>query len=52
MLIDGVINGATFLAHVRRVLVPMSRPGDVGIMDNLGSQKGAAAREEIKAARA
>jgi transposase len=50
MLIDGAINGESFLAYVRQVLVPTLRPGDVVIMDNLGSHKRAAVREAIEAA--
>jgi transposase len=50
MVIDGPINGESFLAYVRKVLVPTLRPGDVVIMDNLGSHKGAAVREAITAA--
>ena len=43
MVIDGPINGESFLAYVRQVLVPTLNPGDVVIMDNLGSHKGAPA---------
>jgi transposase len=50
MLIDGAINGDSFLAYVQRVLVPTLRRGDVVIMDNLGSHKGAAVRNAIEAA--
>jgi transposase len=50
MLIDGAINGESFLAYVRKVLVPTLRPGDVVVMDNLGSHKSAAVREAIEAA--
>ena len=50
MVIDGPINGETFLAYVRQLLVPTLRPGDTVIMDNLGSHKGAAAREAIETA--
>ncbi len=50
MVIDGPINGESFLAYVRQVLVPTLRPGDVVIMDNLGSHKGSAVRDAIKAA--
>lgn len=49
MVIDGPINGEVFLAYVRRVLVPTLKPGDVVIMDNLGSHKGAAVRQAIEA---
>lgn len=50
MVIDGSINGESFLAYVRQVLVPTLRPGDTVIMDNLGSHKAAAVREAIEAA--
>ncbi len=50
MLIDGAINGESFLAYVRKVLVPSLRAGDVVIMDNLGSHKSVAVREAIEAA--
>ena len=50
MVVDGPINGEFFLAYVRRVLVPVLRPGDLVIMDNLGSHKGAAVRAAIEAA--
>ena len=50
MVIDGPINGDSFLAYVRQVLVPTLRPGDTVIMDNLGSHKGAAVRKAIEAA--
>jgi len=50
MLIDGAIDGDSFLAYVRQVLVPTLRTGDVVIMDNLGSHKNAAVREAIEGA--
>ncbi len=39
-VIDGPINGESFLAYVEQVLVPSLKPGDVVIIDNLGSHKG------------
>jgi len=36
--------------HVDQVLVPELLPGDVVVMDNLGSHKGAAVRDAIEAA--
>ena len=45
-----MIEAPSFLAYVRQVLVPTLRPGDVVIMDNLGSHKGVAVREAIEAA--
>ena len=50
MVIDGPINGGSFLAYTRQVLAPALRLGDVVIMDNLGSHKGAAVRQAIEAA--
>jgi transposase len=50
MVIDGPINGEVFLAYVRQVLVPTLNAGDVVVLDNLGSHKGAAVREAIEAA--
>jgi transposase len=47
---DGPINGACFRAYVRQQLAPILRPGDIVIMDNLGSHKSAAIRQAIKAA--
>lgn len=38
---DGPINGERILAWVRQFLVPTLKPGDIVIMDNLGSHKGA-----------
>ena len=49
-VIDGPINGETFLAYVEQVLVPTLKPGDIVIMDNLGSHKGKAVRHAIRAA--
>ena len=49
-LIDGPINGETFQLYVEKVLVPTLRPGDIVIMDNLGSHKGKAVRSAIRAA--
>ena len=49
-LLDGPINGELFLTYVERVLVPTLKPGDVVILDNLGSHKGKAVRKAIRAA--
>ena len=46
---DGPINGLSFLAYVTQFLVPTLRPGDIVVMDNLGSHKGAAVRHAIRA---
>lgn len=39
----------SFLAYVEQVLVPTLRPGDIVILDNLGSHKGKAVRQAIRA---
>jgi transposase len=49
-VIDGPINGDSFLAYVEQVLVPALRPGDIVIIDNLGSHRGKAVRRAIRAA--
>lgn len=49
-VIDGPINGESFLAYVEQVLVPALKPGDIVIIDNLGSHKGKAVRRAIRAA--
>ncbi len=47
---DGPINGECFRAYIDQVLVPTLKPGDIVIMDNLGSHKSKAVRQAIKAA--
>jgi transposase len=47
-VIDGPINGEMFLLYVETQLAPTLSPGDVVIMDNLGSHKGKAARAAIR----
>lgn len=49
-VIDGPINGESFLAYVEQVLVPTLRPGDIVIIDNLGSHKGKAVRRAVQGA--
>lgn len=49
-VIDGPINGESFLAYVEQVLVATLMPGDIVVMDNLGSHKGRAVRAAIRAA--
>ncbi len=46
---DG-INGIAFQAYVDQVLVPDLRPGDIVVMDNLGSHKRPSIRAAIEAA--
>jgi hypothetical protein len=40
-VIDGPINGESFRAYVEQILLPTLAPGDIVIMDNLGSHKAA-----------
>jgi transposase len=47
---DGPINGRCFRAYVEQQLLPILRPGDIVIMDNLGSHKSSAIRQIIRAA--
>jgi putative transposase len=49
-LFDGPINGERFLAYVEQFLVPTLEPGDIVVLDNLGSHKGKAVRHAIRAA--
>lgn len=49
MVIDRPINRISFQAYVDQVLVPELRPGDVVVMDNLGSHKGPAVAAAIEA---
>jgi hypothetical protein len=37
---DGPINGRSFTAYIEQVLAPSLRPGDIVVLDNLGSHKG------------
>jgi len=47
-LFDGPINGERFTAYVEQFLVPTLKPGDVVILDNLGSHKGKATRKAVR----
>ena len=47
---DGPINGRCFRAYVEQQLVPVLEPGDIVVMDNLGSHKAVAIRQAIRAA--
>ena len=49
-VVDGPINGELFRLYVEKVLVPTLKPGDIVILDNLGSHKGQAVRAAIRAA--
>jgi transposase len=51
-VIDGAINGELFVAYVEQFLAPTLMPGDIVIMDNLGSHKVDGVRKAIEAAKA
>jgi transposase len=48
-VIEGAINGETFLAYVEQFLAPTLSPGDIVILDNLSSHKVAGVRQAIEA---
>lgn len=50
LVLDGPINGIAFQAYVDQILVPVLAPGDIVVMDNLGSHKSAGIRAAIEAA--
>jgi transposase len=45
---DGPINGESFRAYVEQQLLPVLKPGDIVVMDNLGSHRSAVIRRMIK----
>ena len=47
-LIDGPVNGERFRLYTEKVLLPTLRPGDIVVIDNLGSHKGKAIRRLIR----
>lgn len=49
-LIDGPIDGESFRTYIEKVLIPALRPGDIVVIDNLGSHKGKAVRQAIRSA--
>lgn len=49
LVVDGAMNGETFRAYVEQVLAPTLGPGDIVILDNLGSHKVIGVREAIEA---
>jgi transposase len=49
-VLDGPINRNAFEIYVAKVLVPELKPGDIVVMDNLSSHKGATVRAMIEAA--
>ena len=49
-VLSGPINRDAFETYVEKVLVPELRQGDIVVMDNLSSHKGARARQLVEAA--
>jgi transposase len=49
-VIDGPINGVIFRAWVEQFLLPELRPGDIVVLDNLGSHRAQAIRNAVLAA--
>jgi transposase len=49
MVVDGAMNGRTFLTYVRKLLAPTLSAGDIVVMDNLASHKVAGVREAVGA---
>ena len=48
-VLDGPINGDSFLLYVETQLAPTLKTGDVVILDNLSSHKGKAVRKAVRA---
>ena len=49
LVLDGAIDGETFLAYVEQFLVPTLAPGDTVVLDNLSSHKVTGVRQAIEA---
>jgi transposase len=49
-VLDGPMDGQSFRAYVEQFVVPVLRPGDIVVMDNLASHKVKGIREAIEAA--
>ena len=50
VVVDGAVTGDLFAAYVEQQLVPVLRPGDVVVMDNLACHKRPRVRAAIEAA--
>ncbi len=48
--IEGPIDGDSFRIYVENVLLPTLRPGDIVVMDNLGSHRSKVVRQLIRSA--
>jgi transposase len=49
-LLEGPIDGESFATYVEKALLPTLRPGDIVIIDNLGSHRGKIVRALIRSA--
>ena len=49
LLLDGAMNGRSFLAYVEQILAPTLKRGDIVVMDNVSVHKVAGVREAIEA---
>ena len=49
MVLDGAMDGPSFLAYVEQILVPTLAPGDIVVMDNLPAHKPVGVRIAIEA---
>ena len=49
-VLDQPINGDSFIAWVEQILLPTLSPGDIVVLDNLGSHKRPAIRKAIRSA--
>ena len=49
-MLDGPMDGESFRANVQQFVVPILKPGDIVVTDNLASHKVAGVREAIEAA--
>src|ERR1700753_1988120 len=46
--IEGPIDGMSFRTYVEKILLPVLRPGDIVVLDNLGSHRSKAVRQLIR----
>jgi len=47
-VVDGPINGESFGLYIEKFLLPTLKPGDIVVMDNLGSHKSPFVRNTIR----
>lgn len=49
LVVEGSVNGDVFVTYIRQVLVPVLRPGQVVVLDNLGAHLRPQVRELVEA---